>query len=612
MVAQQNTERTEVSPPREVVAPPVSARPVAPPPINLRPAAAPAPAVTRPAAATPPAADARSGTAAPSRPVVPPPIVLRPAVAPPPVPIRPVTPARGAPAAASPPKAAAPVPVTAPGMPPPVAAPAPAATAPAPAPPAAPTAAAAKGGAAAFAATMIATLPGGPAAGSRATVPAVGRATTPAIERAAPQPPAAAHARAPTLLGVATRGSAEGTITAVPITPHVETRVPGAAFTLPANPLSELGNEDLDSFIDCTLFETDAEVEALLSDDSGPTREMHPPEAPTAVNDGAAADARAMDAAAAATGKTAVLRKVAPAPAAGRKAAIISKLLRFDAQVSDQLGKIAPWLPPNVRKVVPRATLALLGCVAAGAIAGLVLRRPPPPAATPRATVAAAAAAGATAAAAPPAAVAPAPNVAEPTAPSVPVAAAPAPAPRAAAPAERPAPADDEDAAPRAAPKPRRAAAVAAGASGDCSARVATEPPDARIFWGDKLIGTSPMAEARVPCGAATVTLRRDRYQPVTREVSAVAGNVAEISQRLHRPSATLSIGSSPPHAEITVNGISQGMTPRRVTVSRFETVTVQVKLAGYAPWKKRLYVRAAETRLGTQLAPAGGKRGGR
>ena len=58
------------------------------------------------------------------------------------------------------------------------------------------------------------------------------------------------------------------------------------------------------------------------------------------------------------------------------------------------------------------------------------------------------------------------------------------------------------------------------------------------------------------------------------------------------------------------MNGQAQGFTPKRIEVSRFESVTIRVSLAGYAPWKKTVYMRQPETRLGTTLIHAdGGKR---
>jgi hypothetical protein len=50
--------------------------------------------------------------------------------------------------------------------------------------------------------------------------------------------------------------------TAISPPPRPETRVPGAAFTLPANPLSDLDASDLASFVELTLLETKGAVEA--------------------------------------------------------------------------------------------------------------------------------------------------------------------------------------------------------------------------------------------------------------------------------------------------------------------------------------------------------------
>ena len=51
-----------------------------------------------------------------------------------------------------------------------------------------------------------------------------------------------------------------GTRSRIPTLPRNETRAPGASYTLPANPLSEFGADDVDSFIECTLLEADADT----------------------------------------------------------------------------------------------------------------------------------------------------------------------------------------------------------------------------------------------------------------------------------------------------------------------------------------------------------------
>jgi hypothetical protein len=202
-----------------------------------------------------------------------------------------------------------------------------------------------------------------------------------------------------------------------------------------------------------------------------------------------------------------------------------------------------------------------------------------------------------------------APKPAEAVAPPKPAEAVRAPKPAEAVPALEAAEAASAPKPAAVAPKP------AAGGAGDgCLVRVVSEPTEAQVLWGSKLIGVTPLEGARVPCGAASVTLRRERWQPVTRDVTATANETTVVSQKLHRPAATLIVGSSPPHAEITVNGLGQGFTPKRISVSRFESVSIQVALAGYAPWKKTVYVRQPETHIGMQLghADAGKRSGGR
>ena len=83
--------------------------------------------------------------------------------------------------------------------------------------------------------------------------------------RSAPGP--GALAATPTLapadaIVVAMASASESEPTQVSPEPRQETRVEGAAFTLPANPLSDLDAADLASFVDLTLLETSAAADA--------------------------------------------------------------------------------------------------------------------------------------------------------------------------------------------------------------------------------------------------------------------------------------------------------------------------------------------------------------
>jgi hypothetical protein len=70
------------------------------------------------------------------------------------------------------------------------------------------------------------------------------------------------------------------------------------------------------------------------------------------------------------------------------------------------------------------------------------------------------------------------------------------------------------------------------------------------------------------------------------------------------RKTASLIIGSSPPGAEIIVDGESFGRAPARLEVPRFAEVEIEATLPGFAPWRKTVYVSRAETRIGTSLTP--------
>jgi PEGA domain len=143
-------------------------------------------------------------------------------------------------------------------------------------------------------------------------------------------------------------------------------------------------------------------------------------------------------------------------------------------------------------------------------------------------------------------------------------------------------------------------------APGGCTARIVTEPADARIVWGGKLLGQSPIEAARIPCGAATVVIEHERYQAVTREVTAEAGAAVVVSQRLRRPAATLIVNSSPPRAYVTVNDQMLGAAPRRLASSRFEQVSIRATFPGYLPWTKKIYLKEPTTTITAQLVPTG------
>ena len=109
---------------------------------------------------------------------------------------------------------------------------------------------------------------------------------------------------------------------------------------------------------------------------------------------------------------------------------------------------------------------------------------------------------------------------------------------------------------------------------------------------------------APVPCGAAKVTIERERWQAVTVEANAQAGVPASIHERLHRPRGTLILSSVPPGAQIVVNHIAVGAAPKQIEVQRYEKIPVRATLKGHQPWTKTVYIKDGQEKLDIHLVP--------
>jgi hypothetical protein len=327
-----------------------------------------------------------------------------------------------------------------------------------------------------------------------------------------------------------------------------ELQAPSAAFTLPANPLSDLEANDLASFIECTLFESTVDPDAA-------------PEGEPA-DDGKAPNALAEES----------LETFAAPPPAPRTTAIVAKPEPARAEPAEPLSPEAQLRA----RLMHAAPFAL--CTVIGVLAGVLLRGSPAPAPPARA-------ARDVQAVAAPAPVAPSPVAA-------PIAAAPSPVATPAPPAQPVAEA------------PALAAEPAPSGGGACTVSVHSEPSEALVLWGAKALGQTPLKEAAVPCGAAVLTLRHERYRDVTRSVTASATRPLAVAVRLHRPKGTLLLTSSPPRAIFTVNDLEVGPAPRKVNEWRYETMHVAAKLPGYLPWTRTVYLKEELTKLSAQLVP--------
>ncbi|HLK94074.1 MAG TPA: hypothetical protein VKZ18_29545, partial [Polyangia bacterium] len=235
------------------------------------------------------------------------------------------------------------------------------------------------------------TRPEVPAAAGRAGPPAPPVSALAATMIGVAPPPRARAGTSP--LGVPRSSAlaeprAPGTPFALPpnplITPGpVVTRAPGASFTLPANPLSEMDAEQLGSFIDSTLFESDeddatAEHAARRPEPDDVTVQRPPPD-------------EVVEAASGRTEQTATPPPVAAPPVAASPPAEITSPIKRPPFSLAELKRRARALAKLERPQLARRVGPYAACVVGGLLVGYVLHRssPPPAAPAPRPPVAA-------------------------------------------------------------------------------------------------------------------------------------------------------------------------------------------------------------------------------
>ena len=154
-------------------------------------------------------------------------------------------------------------------------------------------------------------------------------------------------------------------------------------------------------------------------------------------------------------------------------------------------------------------------------------------------------------------------------------------------------------------PAPVPVEEVRAPAPRDCVARVTTRPRGAEVVWGDIALGSSPLDHVAIPCGSATVTLRREHFADVTRTITSARETPTVVVERLQRPAAKVVVTSSPPHAIIKVNKRHIGQAPSTIDAQRFQRVRIEASLRGYRPWRKTLYLQDEESQIDVRLVRA-------
>lgn len=340
-----------------------------------------------------------------------------------------------------------------------------------------------------------------------------------------------------------------------PSSPDAGERVPGSSYQLPANPFEGVTAEALESFVECTLYEERVpragDADSSLNDAPPPSRSGR------ALADGAPISMRgeaiAASLAAPAEPPAFGAPPIAPGGAAPTFGAPPPVAIPGYVPPPPPVSEAIAGVPPKRSRLI--AGLALTAVVSSiASLVGAYLMWGRGPSESPSGSAASAATS-----AAPPVA-----STAEPVASAAPSASASA------------------SAAPGAAtsiPPLKR----------ECKANVRSYPQGAAVTWNNEALGTTPLADAPVPCGPAKVIFELAGYERGERSAGAVMGKTGGVFLRLSPVLVPVDVTSTPPGAQVLVDGHSMGRTPLSLSMVGVRESTVTLKLPGYKVWNQKV-----------------------
>jgi hypothetical protein len=137
--------------------------------------------------------------------------------------------------------------------------------------------------------------------------------------------------------------------------------------------------------------------------------------------------------------------------------------------------------------------------------------------------------------------------------------------------------------------------------SGPCRFTVATTPAGAVVRFDDQSMGPSPIT-INGSCDKHKVDVGHVRYQSVTKWVTLSADKPQQLDISLPRPIHAVTVTSSPPGAELSIDGHHAGTTPAVVQVSGFATVNLTFTKAGFQTVTRKVYSKVAQDRVFVKL----------
>ncbi len=123
-------------------------------------------------------------------------------------------------------------------------------------------------------------------------------------------------------------------------------------------------------------------------------------------------------------------------------------------------------------------------------------------------------------------------------------------------------------------------------------ARVLTLPEGALVYIGEELKGRTPLLLKNLPLGEYSVKLMLDDYSTEERVLKVEGGVPVTLRVELMSLHGSISVKSVPEAAEIYVNGIYKGLTPKTLYQLKPGRYELLLRKDGYYDLKKNLFLR--------------------
>ncbi|MGR3294050.1 MAG: PEGA domain-containing protein [Candidatus Scalindua sp.] len=124
------------------------------------------------------------------------------------------------------------------------------------------------------------------------------------------------------------------------------------------------------------------------------------------------------------------------------------------------------------------------------------------------------------------------------------------------------------------------------------SININSNPSDATIHLDGKMVGKTPETIADLSHGMHLVEVMMEGYEPWSKNVDVKGDKENTLIATLQKITGSINIKSNPPEAVIYLDGEKVGTTPDTLQSVDIGVHNVEVKMEGYAEWKKSLSVR--------------------